>query len=80
MSVVFKMLPDGGFIAGDTGSRLTSYAYPSSPHAIVAKKHPRAVAEDMLGAEKVHYRQLDSVKEYDNRNWETLEERIVNNA
>lgn len=80
MNVIFKMLPDGGFIAGDTDSRLTSYAYPSSPHAIVAKKYPRTVAEDILGAEKLHYRQLDSVKEYDARNWKILEEGTVNNA
>lgn len=72
MNPVFKMLPDGGFVAGDTDSRLTSYAYPSSPHAIVAKKHARLVAEDMLGSESVWMRKVPAVAEYDTRNWKML--------
>ena len=80
MNVVFKMLPDGGFVAGDTVSRLTSYAYPSSPHAETAKKHPRGAASNMLANEEQHYRALNSVKEYDARNWKILEERIVDTA
>lgn len=70
--IVYKMLPDGGFVAGDMASQLTSYAYPSSPHALVAKKHPKAVAEDMLGSERADYRKLDAVKDYDRKNWELL--------
>lgn len=69
MKIRFRTLEDGGFVAGDTDSQITSYAYPSSPHALVAKRHPKAVAEDMLGSEKIHYRQLESVKEYDRKNW-----------
>ena len=72
MNPVFKMLPDGGFVAGDTDSRLTSYAYPSSPHAIVAKKHARLVAEDMLGSERIEYRKIPAIAEYDARNWKLL--------
>jgi hypothetical protein len=69
MNIAFKMLADGGFVAGDRGSRMTSYAYPSSPHAIVAKKHPKAVAEDMLGSERMSYRGIETVQEYDRKNW-----------
>lgn len=70
--IVYKMLPDGGFVAGDMASQFTAYAYPSSPHALVAKKYPKAVAEDMLGSERADYRKLDAVKEYDRRNWDLL--------
>ena len=73
MEIVFKMLEDGAFVAGDRGSGMTSYAYPSSPHANVAKKHPKAVAEDMLGSERQDFRNIQAIKEYDRKNWETLE-------
>jgi len=67
------MLPDGGFVAGDTDSKLTSYAYPTSPHAIVAKKYAKHVAEDMLAAESVWMRKIPSVADYDARNWTLLD-------
>jgi len=72
MNVVFKMLDDGGFVAGDRDSGMTSYAYPSSPHAIVAKKHAKLVAEDMLGSERMSYRAVPAIKQYDLKNWELL--------
>ncbi len=74
MEIVFKMLEDGGFVAGDRGSGLTAYAYPSSSHANVAQRYPKLVAEEMIENEKPHYRQLDSVKEYDRKNWLILDE------
>ena len=74
MDIVFKMLDDGGFVAGDRGSGMTSYAYPSSPDATVAKKYPKAVAEDMLGSERMDFRAIPAIKEYDRKNWETLGE------
>ena len=73
MDVVFKMLDDGGFVAGDRDSGMTSYAYPSSPHANVAKKHPKLVAEDMLGSEWMQARSIPAVKEYDRKNWLLLD-------
>lgn len=73
MEVIFKMLEDGGFVAGDKGTGMTSYAYPSSPHANVAKKHPKAVAEDMIGSEKMAYRVMPWGKEYDRKNWLLLD-------
>jgi hypothetical protein len=53
---------------------MTSYAYPSSPHANVAKKHPKAVAEDMLSQERIAYRSVKAIIEYDNKNWALLEQ------
>lgn len=69
MDIVFKMLDDGGFVAGDRDSEMTSYAYPSSPHAIVAKKYPKLVAEEMIENERMNYRAIPAVKEYDRKNW-----------
>lgn len=69
MKAVFRMLEDGGFVAGDEDSRMTAYAYPSSPHAGVAKRHPKAVAEDMLGSERQSYRTIPAIQEYDRKNW-----------
>jgi hypothetical protein len=72
MNVVFAMINNGGFVAGDRDSGMTSYAYPSSPHALVAKKYPKLVAEDMLGSERMSYRSVPAVKEYDLANWRKL--------
>ena len=72
MNIVFRMMPDGGFVAGDRDSEMTSYAYPSSPHALVAKKHPKAVAEDMLASERMDYRKIPAILEYDAANWRKI--------
>lgn len=72
MKPVFAMLLDGAFVAGDQDSGMTSYAYPNSPHANVAKQHPRAVAEDMLSSERMSYRSVPMVKEHDLANWRRL--------
>ena len=69
MKAVFKMLDDGGFVAGDSDSRMTSYAYPGSPHALVAKQHPKAVAEDMLESERQSFRKVPAIHQYDAKNW-----------
>ena len=73
MDVVFKMFEDGGFVAGDRDSGMTSYAYPSSPHATVAKNHSQAIAEDMLGSERQDFRAIPAIKEYDRKNWLLLD-------
>lgn len=69
MDVVFKMLDNGAFVAGDRDSEMTAYAYPSSPHAIVAKKHPKQVAEEMMARERVEYRRMIHIQAYDAANW-----------
>lgn len=42
---------DGAFLAGDTDTGRACYAYPSSPHATRAKRHPAAVATEMVKAD-----------------------------
>jgi len=69
MNVVYKMLEDGGFVAGDRDSEMTSYAYPTSPHALVARKDPELAAKDMLRGENILYRSIPAIKEYDRKNW-----------
>lgn len=70
--IVYSLLPDGGFVCGDTESRLTSYAYPSSINALAAKKYPQAVAILMVAGESEWTREGNFAKEYDNRNWVKL--------
>jgi hypothetical protein len=48
MSIVYKMLPDGGFLAGDTETRRTSYAFATSPFALLANKSPEKIATEMM--------------------------------
>lgn len=69
MEIVFRMLNDGGFVAGDRDTEITSYAYPSSPHAIVAKRYPKLVAEEMMAGERKSYRAIPAIQEYDRKNW-----------
>ena len=73
--LVFKLLPDGGFVAGDTESRLTSYAYPTSTHANAAKRKPEATAREMVKNESraLHSFGVPRVVEYDAHNWQRLE-------
>ena len=73
MDAVFKALEDGGFVAGDKGSGMTSYAYPSSPHALVARRYPKQVAEDMLASERIYYRSVPAIRKYDRKNWMLIE-------
>lgn len=45
------MRPDGAFVAGDTRTGVTSYAYPTSPHAREARHRPAIVAARMVAEE-----------------------------
>lgn len=71
---VWKLLPDGGFVAGDTQSRLTSYAYPTSVSAIAAKRDPNKIAHEMMRAENIllKLRSTFPRPDYDARNWQLL--------
>jgi hypothetical protein len=51
MSIVYKMLPDGGFLVGDTETRRTRYAGPTNPRAIEARNDPRKIATAMMADE-----------------------------
>jgi hypothetical protein len=44
----YRMMPDGGFVCGDTVSRVTAYAYPTSCNARDAVRKPDSVAMEML--------------------------------
>lgn len=46
--IIWRIEPDGGFRAGDTTTRLTSYAFPTSMLADMAIKSPDAAAFLML--------------------------------
>lgn len=71
--VVFIFDEDGAFIAGDTRTNVTSYAYPSSANASQAKRAPIKVAAEMIKRENAYGRhgfthEIDG----DHRNWVKL--------
>lgn len=71
--IVFKMLDDGAFVAGDTETQRTSYAYPTSPHATEAKRKPIDVAHEMMKNENCSTRDRSApIFLYDQRNWARL--------
>lgn len=70
MAIVHKVMPDGGFVCGDTQTGRTAYAYPTSPHATKARKSAATVAKAMM---RNVGPTCDLVKEYDARNWQKLE-------
>ena len=70
MAIVYTFDKDGAFVAGDTETRITVYAYPTSIHALGAKRHAKAVARIMIEEETRHG--LAHEMEYDARNWERL--------
>lgn len=75
MTILYKVCEDGAFVAGDTESGLTSYAYPTSTHADDARRNARKpaylerLARDMLKDQ----RHAAGRAEYDARNIERLD-------
>ena len=65
----FKLETNGAFIAGDTETGRTLYAYPSSTHATQAKWRPKTVAAEMMTAENSAGKWRDTYDDYDLRNW-----------
>jgi hypothetical protein len=73
MAITYKLLEDGAFVAGDTDSRLTSYAYPTSIHATKAKRRPGKVAAAMIAGEEAAITATRNIRsDYDERNWQRL--------
>jgi hypothetical protein len=73
--IVYNLLPDGGFVCGDTETRRTSYAYPSSPHADAAKRKPAKVALEMMARENAcTFAASPLCASYNVRNWNELED------
>jgi hypothetical protein len=72
MTIVYRMLPDGGFVAGDTATERTSYAYPTSVHAERARRNAERVAAMMMLEHQIS--PSDITRAYDRRNWTLLNE------
>ena len=74
MSVIFKLCRDGSFVAGDTATGHTSYAYPTTPNATQAKRRPAKVAAEMIERANAYARHCTAsiVAEYDARNFVRL--------
>ena len=68
--IVFRLLADGGFVAGDTATGRTSYAYPTSEHANIARRLPDRVAREMMKAANA-FVGCDTA-DYDARMWRKL--------
>lgn len=73
--IVFRLEPDGGFVAGDTETRRTSYAYPSSPNATLARKLPERIAGEMIASANRFAASCPNaqIEEYDARMWASLQ-------
>ena len=69
MTIRFKLETNGAFIAGDTETGRTAYAYPSSTYAMQAKRHPKTVAAEMMADENSTGRWRDAFDDYDLRHW-----------
>jgi hypothetical protein len=68
--IKFKLLADGGFVAGDTETNKTSYAYPTSTYATLARRMPERTAADMIKSANA-FKGCDTT-DYDLRMWEQL--------
>jgi hypothetical protein len=80
--VVYEFGQDGSFVAGDTETGLTCYAYPTSPSATEAKRKGAAlrIAKRMVAGELTWMREDGApaaalCREYDARNWARLASR-----
>ena len=71
--IVYRMLDDGAFIAGDTATERTSYAYPTSTYATQARRDADRIAAKMMAQENKGGRAA-CVADYDARNWKRLNE------
>lgn len=72
--IIYLLDTDGAFIAGDTDTEATAYAYPTSEHATKAKRNPEGVAREMTF--HAHYTNQfcpkDIVDRANARNWSKL--------
>jgi hypothetical protein len=68
MTIVHTFDKDGAFIAGDTRTRLTSYAI-DDRWVVEARENAMKAAKGMLKCERAS----PDRAEYDRRNWESLD-------
>ena len=79
MNPCWKLTDDGALVCGDLDSRVTSYAYPTSPNAETAKRLARRgipamqrfVVQILAKAAKLRVGS-ESEAEYDARNWRKI--------
>lgn len=75
INLVYARSADGGFVAGDTISGRTAYAYATSIYAAKARKTPLSVARVMVEQAISFGGCPDFVRaDADSRNWRTLNE------
>jgi hypothetical protein len=75
--IIMKILDDGGFVCGDTATGRTAYAYPTSTHAVAAKRGKcAATAREMLDGENGcgAWRDAATAKAFDARNMALLQD------
>jgi hypothetical protein len=74
MAIRYATNAQGGFTAGDTFTKNTAYAYPSSTHAVAAKHDPEKVAAEMVRS--ANYLNplcpADIVNAANERNWKRI--------
>lgn len=72
----YRFLKGGAFVAGDTKTGRTSYAYPTSPSADRAKAAPTKIALRMMASENKggEWRESQLCRDYDTANWKLLNE------
>jgi hypothetical protein len=70
--ILYRILPDGGFVAGDTDTRRTAYAYPKSGLAFRAKLQAAKVAAEMVSAANAEAIPDHIRIPYDAANWGSL--------
>ena len=78
MTIMHRLLPDGGFVCGDTETSRTSYAYPTSSHATNARQDAGKIAARMIRAANQHSAFEDSklIRDYHARNWAKIGGRV----
>lgn len=74
--IIYKTDALGGFVVGDTFTRHTAYALPSSPYAHEATQVPDLIARCMVASANVFAAVISPrvVVEQNNRNWARLRE------
>jgi len=72
--IVHRLLDCGAFVAGDTDTGETSYAYPTSDHARRAKRYPDLVAREMIkrANASASFMPSDISGPYNARQWASL--------
>lgn len=79
MALVYRLLPDGAFVAGDTVTRQTAYCYPTSGHARAAVNSPATVARIIVNDANDEARFIPpTIRDpYNERNWKHIDSALT---